>query len=101
MAKNNLPKFKKVFINSETAPIEVGVYLMVPSGVQIFSIANQKNFITTDETIVEVVNKCIGSQSIFVKPMQTCGVYIQGLMSKGKDEWLLSYEKTQPYNNND
>jgi hypothetical protein len=79
---------------------EIGEHRLVPKGIKIFSISNQCTFILDNDAIVTVKNRMIGSDGVFVEPMQllfNLPGQIPYLIGKGKDEWSLSFNETQSY----
>lgn len=96
-----LPKTKKGLIDrsSELSEDVIGEKRTIPKGSRIWSIKNQANMILDSDHLVEIKHTCIGSDYVFVKPIQVIfdspGM-IPGIIGKGVDEWGLSYSDTLP-----
>jgi hypothetical protein len=80
--------------------IQIGENRLIPKGTKFWSVKNQTNIMLDEDSIVEVVVTYIGSDVVLVKQKELlfnrvgC---IPGLITKGVDEWEISYSQTLPY----
>lgn len=80
-------------------PIKIGELRLIPKGTEFWSIKNQNIIMLTQDTIVEI--KQVSMDIIFVIQKElifNITGYIPTLISRGYDEWEISYSKTLPYN---
>jgi len=79
---------------------KIGKLRLIKAGKKIYSINNQTDFILINDTIIEIKQNCVDSDYIYVKPQEilfNMPGMIPGIISKGVDEWAISYNETEQY----
>jgi hypothetical protein len=97
--ENSTPK-KENNTDLPKQKITIGEYRLIPKGTKFWSIKNQTDILLDEDAIVEINNTCHDTDAVFVKQKQLIfnfNGYYPTIISKGYDEWSLSYSKTLPY----
>ena len=79
--------------------IKKGELRFLPKDTEIFLLKKQLNIKSIDDCIIEIYETCIDGKSVFVKPKKDSSVYIPYYNDYGNDEWIVDYNNTLEYNN--